>query len=175
MSDSFGICFQPRFRQCLHATSPQQRRRWKLQAASPERQITNDSTKGYVNIGPQHQFSKVWQEGETDFNKVFGIVRYYKDVTKDLVTFMSENPTLVRVHLPSSVSNYPSWPAYLDALGQDGTWGAHLAPIATANVYHMSIAIVSCVEAILIFNRAECWLDIGARIEMTLPDESWDM
>ena len=69
---------------------------------------------------------------------------------------MSENPTLVQVHLPSSVSNYPSWPAYLDALGQDGTWGAFLALIAAANVYHMSIAIVSSVEAILIVSRAEC-------------------
>ena len=69
---------------------------------------------------------------------------------------MSENPTLVQVHLPSSVSNYPSWPAYLDALGQDGTWGALLALIAAANVYHMSIAIVSSVEAILIFNSREC-------------------
>ena len=62
---------------------------------------------------------------------------------KDLVTVKSENSTLVPVHLPSSVSNYPSWPAYLDALGQDGTWRDHLALIAAANVYHMSIAIVS--------------------------------
>ena len=56
---------------------------------------------------------------------------------------MSENPTLVQVHLPSSVSNYPSWHVYLDALGQDETRGDRLAPIAAANVYHMSIAIVS--------------------------------
>ena len=56
---------------------------------------------------------------------------------------MSENPTLVPVHLPSSVSNYPSWHANLNALGEDGTWGDRLAPIAAANVNHMSIAIVS--------------------------------
>ena len=56
---------------------------------------------------------------------------------------MSETPTLVQVHLPSSVSNYPSWHAYLDALGEDGTWGDHLALTAAANVYHMSTAIVS--------------------------------
>ena len=78
--------------------------------------------------------------------KVFGTVRSHQDIRKDLVTFMSENPTLGSVYLPSFVSNYPSWRAYLDALGQDGTWGDHLTLIAAASVYHMSITIVSSVE-----------------------------
>ena len=38
---------------------------------------------------------------------VFGTVRSHQDIRKYLVTFMSENPTLGSVHLPSFVSNYP--------------------------------------------------------------------
>ena len=63
---------------------------------------------------------------------------------------MSENPTLGSVHLPSFVSNYPTWHAYLDALRQDGTWGDHLTLMAAANVYHMSMTIVSSVEPVVI-------------------------
>ena len=80
--------------------------------------------------------------------KIFGTVRSHQDIRKDLVTFMSENPTLGSVHLPSSVSNYPTWHAYLDALRQDGTWGDHLTLMAAANVYHMSMTIVSSVGTV---------------------------
>ena len=78
--------------------------------------------------------------------KVFGTVRSHQDIRKDLVTFMSENPNLGSVHLPSFVSNYPTWHAYLNSMRQDGTWGDHLTLMAAANVYHMSITIVSSVE-----------------------------
>ena len=59
---------------------------------------------------------------------------------------MSENHTLGSVHLPSFVSNYPTWHAYLDSMRQDGTWGDHITLMAAANVYHMSITIVSSIE-----------------------------
>ena len=78
--------------------------------------------------------------------KVFGTVRSHQDIRKDLVTFMSENPTLGSVHLPSFVSNYPTWHVYLDSMRQDETWGDHLTLMAAANVYHMHITIVSSVE-----------------------------
>ena len=61
---------------------------------------------------------------------------------------MCISPTLGSVHLPSFVSNHPSWHAYLHAMGQDGTWGDHLTLIAVANMYHVSIVIVSSVEDI---------------------------
>ena len=46
--------------------------------------------------------------------------------------------------MPSFVSNHPSWHAYLHSMGQDGTWGDHLTLVA--NMYHVSIVIVSSVE-----------------------------
>ena len=61
---------------------------------------------------------------------------------------MCSSPTLGSVHLPSFVSNHPSWHAYLHAMGQDGTWGDHLTLIAVANMYHVSIVIVSSIEDI---------------------------
>ena len=61
---------------------------------------------------------------------------------------MCSSPTLGSVHLPSFVSNHPSWHAYLHAMGQDGTWGDHLILIAVANMYRVSIVIVSSIEDI---------------------------
>ena len=61
---------------------------------------------------------------------------------------MCSSPTLGSVHLPSFVSNHPSWHAYLHAMGQDGTWGDHLTLTAVANMYHVSIVIVSSIEDI---------------------------
>ena len=67
---------------------------------------------------------------------------------------MCSSPTLGSVHLPSFVNNHPSWHAYLHAMGQDGTWGAgwyvgrSLTLIAVANMYHVSIVIVSSIEDI---------------------------
>ena len=77
--------------------------------------------------------------------KVFGMVKSHKEIRKEIVKFLSKNPTLGTVQFPAFVSGHSSWQAYLHAMSQDGIWGDHLTLIAAANLYHMSIGIVSSV------------------------------
>lgn len=38
---------------------------------------------------------------------------------------------------------YPSWTAYLEKMGKDGTWGDHVILLAAANVYSTPIRVIS--------------------------------
>ncbi|XP_070181105.1 uncharacterized protein [Littorina saxatilis] len=79
-----------------------------------------------------------------------GVKKNHREIRTEIVKFLSQNPILGEgrdtVYLPDFVSNYVSWEAYLNSLNEDGVWGDNIALLAAANVYQISICVVSSVH-----------------------------
>lgn len=83
---------------------------------------------------------------QQQLEKKLGIRKTHREIRKEVVTFLSENPVIGNIYLPDFITDNPSWEAYLDQLSQDGVWGDHIALMGFSNLYHISVVIVSSLE-----------------------------
>ena len=77
-----------------------------------------------------------------------GVFITHREIRRRIVAYLAKHRQIQSgngdiVSLSDFVTNYASWEDYLEDLSQDGVWGDHLALIAAANEFQISIWVLS--------------------------------